>query len=131
MNDQDDQERSEFPLKDETYQIIGCAIEVLNTLGPGFPAKAYENALVIEFENQALPYRQTPSIPLNYKETQIGEFQVPLILFDQVIVEPMVADRVSTPERGQMLNYLKASGLPVGLILNFKRPRLFWERVLL
>src|SRR6266550_3875497 len=118
-------------LKDEVFQIVGCAIEVLNTLGHGLVEKAYENALVVEFGLQTIPYRQQPAFDILYKGHMVGLFVPDLIVFDSVVVDTKVIERVTDHERGLMLNYLRTTKLRVGLILNFKHAKLEWERVVL
>ncbi len=117
--------------KDETRQIISCAHEVLNTLGHGLLEKPYENALVREFGLRELPYRQQPRYPVEYKNCRVGEFVPDLVVFQRVIVDTKVVDRIGDPEAGQMLNYLRITGLRLGLILNFRRPRLDCRRIAL
>ena len=118
-------------LKQEVFQIVGSAIEVLNTLGNGLIEKPYENALVVEFGLRKIPFRQQPSFDVLYKEHKIGLFVPDLIAFDYVVVDTKVIDRITDHERGLMLNYLRITNLRVGVILNFKRAKLEWERIVL
>ncbi|MFZ3375884.1 MAG: GxxExxY protein [Chthoniobacterales bacterium] len=118
-------------LKQEVFQIVGSAIEVLNTLGNGLIEKPYENALVVEFGLRKIPFRQQPSFDVLYKGHKIGLFVPDLIAFDYVIVDTKVTDRITDHERGLMLNYLRIANLRVGVILNFKRAKLEWERIVL
>ena len=118
-------------LKQEVFQIVGSAIEVLNTLGNGLIEKPYENALVVEFGLRKIPFRQQPSFDVLYKDHKIGLFVPDLIAFDYVVVDTKVIDRITDHERGLMLNYLRIANLRVGVILNFKRAKLEWERTVL
>ena len=120
-----------FLLKDEVYQIVGCALEVLNGIGHGLLEKPYENALVVEFEFRGIPFIQQPRYPLVYKGVNVGEFVPDLITWKTVVVDTKVIDAMSDHERGQMLNYLRITGHKVGVILNFKRAKLEWERIIL
>src|SRR5437667_12613783 len=90
--------------KEEVFQIVGCAIEVLNALGSGVVEKPYENALVVEFSLRKIPFRQQPSFDVLYKGRQVGLFVPDLIAFDAVIVDTKVIDRITDHERGLMLN---------------------------
>ena len=117
--------------KEEVFEIVGCAIEVLNTLGHELVEKPYENALAIEFGLRNVPFRQQPSFNILYKEHQVGLFIPDLIAFDIVVVDTKVIDRITDHERGLMLNYLRITALRVGVILNFKRAKLEWERIVL
>ena len=118
-------------LKDEVFQIVGCAIEVLNTLGHGLVEKPYENAWVIEFLLRKMPFKQQPSYDVLYKGHKIGLFVPDLIGFDALVVDTKVIDKITDHERGLMLNYLRITGLRVGVILNFKHRKLEWERIAL
>ena len=116
-------------LKTEVFQIVGCAIEVLNTLGHGLLEKPYENALVVEFRLREIPFRQQPSFDVLYKGQKIGLFVPDLIAFDSVVVDIKVIERITDHEPGLMLNYLRITDLRVGVILNFKHRKLEWERI--
>jgi GxxExxY protein len=118
-------------LKTEVFQIVGCAIEILNTLGHGLLEKPYENALVVEFDLSKIPFRQQPSFDVLYKGQKVGVFVPDLIAFDSVVVDTKVIERITDHERGLMLNYLRITGLRVGVILNFKHRKLEWERIAL
>lgn len=126
MNSQND-----LMLKKEVHHIVGCAMEVLNLLGHGLLEKPYENALVVEFGLQNIPYQQQRSFDVMYKNVKVGEYIPDLICFDKIVVDTKTIDRITDNELGQMLNYLRITGLELGLILNFKRARLDWKRVVL
>ena len=117
--------------KDEVFQMVGCAIEVLNTLGHGIAEKPYENALVVEFRIREIPFRQQPVFDVLYKGNKVGLFVPDLIAFDAVVVDTKVIDRITDHERGLMLNYLRITKLRVGVVLNFKHRKLEWERIVL
>lgn len=117
--------------KEEVYQIVACAIEVLNTLGHGILEKPYENALTVEFRLRKIPFRQQPTFNILYKGENVGLFIPDLIAFDAVVVDTKVIDRITDHERGLMLNYLRITKLRVGVILNFKHRKLEWERIVL
>jgi GxxExxY protein len=124
-------EKDELLLKEQTYRLIGVAMEVLNTLGHGLHEKPYENAMVVEFSLRKIAFQQQQRFPVIYKSVQVSEYVPDLIAFGAVVVDPKVIDRITDHERGQMLNYLRITTLPVGLILNFKRATLEWERLVL
>jgi GxxExxY protein len=116
---------------DSTHSIIGAAMEVLNAIGHGFHEKPYENALVVEFGVRGIPFKQQPGFDIVYKEHKVGAFTPDLIAFDEVVVDAKTIERITNHERGQMMNYLRITGCKVGLILNFSKPRLEWERIVL
>jgi GxxExxY protein len=126
-----DTNSGELLAKEKVFEIVGCAIEVLNTLGHGLVEKPYENALAIEFGLRNVPFRQQPSFNILYKEHQVGLFIPDLIAFNTVVVDTKVIDRITDHERGLMLNYLRITALRVGVILNFKRAKLEWDRIVL
>jgi len=125
------QNSHQLVLKDEVFQIVGCAIDVLNTLGHGLLEKPYENALVVEFGLRNIRFQQQPRFEVIYKSVKVGEYIPDLIVFDQIVVDTKTIEKITDVERGQILNYLKITGMKVGVILNFKRAKLKWERIVL
>ncbi len=115
----------------ETEKIIGCAFAVLNVLGHGFHEKPYEEALVVDFQHYGIPYAQQARYPILYRDIKVGEYIPDLVVFGKVVVDTKTIDRITDHEVGRMLNYLRATGLPVGLILNFKYAKLQFRRVTL
>lgn len=118
-------------LEGEIQKIIGCAMEVLNTLGHGLLEKPYENAMVAEFRLNNIPYSQQERFKIDYKGVMIGEYVPDIIAFGLLVVDVKVIDKIAEHEMGQMLNYLRITRLQVGLLLNFKRAKLEWKRVIL
>jgi len=122
----------ELILKDEVYQIVGAAMEVSNVLGAGFLEAVYQEALGIELKSRALPFVAQPTIEIAYKGRILSKKYIPdFICYDQVIVEIKAIKGLTTIEQAQLLNYLKATGKPVGLLLNFGAPKLEWKRMIL
>ena len=128
MNPSDE---TDYALEDQTYAIIGAAIEVLNQLGHGIHEKPYENALVVEFGLRNIPCQQQIHFDVIYKTVKVGEYVPDLIAASRIIVDTKVIDRISNHERGQLINYLRIADLPVGLIFNFRYAKLQWERLVL
>jgi GxxExxY protein len=124
-------EESQLLHKELVYSIVGCSIEVLGELGHGLHEKPYENALVVEFGLKGIPCEQQRRFDVVYKNVRVGEFVPDLIVSRAVVVDTKVIDRITDLERGQMLNYLRITKLRVGLIINFHRPKLEWERLIL
>lgn len=118
-------------LKEEVYQVVGGAIEVLNGIGHGLHEKVYENALVVEFGLRAISVNQQSRFEILYKDVRVGEFVPDLLTHEAVVVDAKVIDRITDHERGQMLNYLRIAKLRVGVLLNFKHAKLEWERIVL
>jgi len=118
-------------LEDQTFAVIGAAIEVLNELGHGIHEKPYENALVVELGLREIACEQQTRFNVVYKTVKVGDYVPDLIVAGKIIVDTKVIDRVTNHERGQLLNYLRITRLPVGLIFNFRYPKLQWERIVL
>jgi GxxExxY protein len=112
-------------------RIIGCALTVLHALGTEFLEKVYENALLHELRKAGLVVSQQHSMVVRYDGVVVGEYSVDLLVEDIIIVELKVARAIDEIHLAQGLNYLKASGLHLCLILNFGRPRLEIKRVVM
>jgi GxxExxY protein len=121
----------ELIFKDEVYAIISCALEIINGIGHGLNEKPYENSLAVEFGIRNIPYEQQRIFPVMWRNKWVGEFIPDLIAFGKIVIDTKTIERITDHERGQMLNYLRITGLPVGLIINFKKPKLEWERIVL
>lgn len=126
-----DAHRYDGPHAQLTFAIIGSAMEVHNTLGAGLNEKPYENALVVEFGLRGIAVDQQRKFRITYKDVPVGDYIPDLIAGDAVVIDAKVIERITDVECGQMLNYLRITGLKVGLIINFKRPKLEWERIIL
>ena len=122
-------EDTKLILKDEVYQLVGCALEVLNGVGHGLHEKIYENALVVEFKLRGIAFDQQRQFDVLYKQVKVGEFVPDLITHAAIVVDAKVIDHITDHERGQMINYLRITRLRVGVILNFKHAQLEWERI--
>jgi len=122
---------SGFLLKDECYSVIGCAMEVHNELGCGFLEAVYQEALAIEFEKQGIPFVREKSLVVTYKGVQLAKnYQVDFVCFGELIVELKAVDGLTSVHTSQVLNYLKASGLRVGLLINFGTGKLQYKRII-
>jgi len=106
--------------------VVGCAMEVFNNLGHGLLEKPYENALVVELRLKNIPVQQQLQYKIMYKGVQVGKYIPDLITHEKIVIDTKVISRITDHELGQMMNYLKITGLRVGLILNFKYAKLEW-----
>jgi GxxExxY protein len=102
-----------------TQGIIKAYYNVYNTLGHGFLEKVYENAMIIELKKMGLGVEKQKQIEVYYREEKVGEYYADLIVNHDVIVELKVADNLTEAQEYQLVNYLKATGKEVGLLLNF------------
>jgi GxxExxY protein len=116
---------------DEVGRILDAAVEVHRIIGHGLNEKPYENALVREFVLREITYHQQPRYSVDYKGVSVGEFIPDLVVLGIIIVDAKTIDRITDHEIGQMLNYLRITGLRVGLIINFKHRRIETRRVVL
>ncbi len=112
-------------------RITGCALTVLQTLGTGFLEKIYENAPLHELRKAGLDVAQQHSTLVHYDGIVVGQYAVDLLVERTVLVELKVAKAIDDIHRAQCLNYLKATGLHLCLLLNFGRPRLEIKRIVL
>ena len=116
-------------LDEITEKIIGCVHQVSNTLGPGFLEKVYENALAVELGHASLHTSQQRRIEVRYKDVLVGDFVADLLVEDSVIVEVKAVRALDDVHTAQCVNYLKATGLQVCLLVNFGQPKATVKRV--
>lgn len=121
---------AELVLGEEVYQVVGAAIEVYWQLGRGFLEPVYQEALEVELSRRRIPFQSQERLFIRYKGPTLKKEYVPdLIVFGQIIAELKVVDRLTGTDEAQLLNYLKVTGMRVGLLLNFgSRVRLEWRR---
>jgi len=114
-----------------TEIIIGSTFAVSNALGHVFLELVYKNSLLEELSAQGLSVQKEKPFPVNYRGRQVGLYTADIVVEEKIIVELKAIDGLIAAHRAQLLNYLKASGLPVGLLLNFGTPKLQMRRVIL
>ena len=118
-------------LNDITYAINGAVFEVNDILGPGFLEKVYENALLVELKNRGLKVKNQVPINVSYKGEVVGDYTADLLVEDEVIVELKTVENLDRTHKAQLLNYLKATGLHVGLLVNFRHKKADIKRMVL
>jgi GxxExxY protein len=102
-----------------TEKIIGCAIEVHKTIGPGLLESIYEKALCYELAQKSLSYKTQVTIPIIYKGSSLGEHRLDLVVEDAIIVELKAVDKVMPVYEAQLLSYLRLTNMKLGLLINF------------
>lgn len=110
-------------------KIIGCAYTVSNTLGAGFLEKVYQNALRIELLEKGLKVEKEKAITIYYKNKIVGEYYADLLINDCIIIETKAITALNEIHQAQLLNYLKATDLYLGLLINFGTPRVQIKRM--
>jgi GxxExxY protein len=118
-------------INDITYAINGAIFEVNRVLGPGFLEKVYENALLVELKNRGIRAESQVPIKVSYKEQVVGEYIADLFVEDKVIVELKTVESLDKIHEAQLLHYLKATGIQVGILVNFKHAKAEIKRMVL
>lgn len=123
--------RSDLLLRDEVYAIVGAAMEVHSELGAGFLEAAYQEAMQIELRLRSIPFQPQCPLKIRYKGIVLEkEYCVDFLCFETVVVEIKAMKELTGREEAQLLNYLKATGLRVGILINFGDPGRFdWKRL--
>ncbi len=122
---------AEILFKDESYKIVGACFEVYNELGCGFLEAVYQESLSIEFTLNSIPHIAQQKLQLRYKGNALKSVYIPdFLCFDSIIVEIKSVKELANEHRAQVHNYLKATALRLGLLINFgQHPKLEYERI--
>jgi GxxExxY protein len=110
-------------LKELTYQINGAVYEVNKVLGAGFLEKVYENALLVELRKGGLKAEAQAPINVKYKDEVVGDYFADIVVEGQVVLEIKAVESLSRVHEAQLLNYLRATGITIGLLINFKHSK--------
>jgi GxxExxY protein len=115
---------------DLTKRVLGAVFEVSNTLGSGFLEKVYERALQKELALRGIQATAQKSFPVIYKGHTVGEYYADLLVEEVLVVELKCAERLANEHTAQCLNYLRASGRTLCLLVNFQKPKVEWKRII-
>jgi GxxExxY protein len=116
--------------KEEAYKIIGAAMAVHRELGHGFLEAVYQEAFEIELGLQGIPFESEVALPIDYKEIRLKkQYYADFICYNKIIVETKALNGLDTAHESQLLNYLKATGFKLGLLINFGSPSLQYKRM--
>jgi len=110
-------------------KVIASAIEVSRCLGTGFLESVYENALCTELDKQGVDFRQQKSLKVVYKGEVVGNFVTDIVVENKLLIELKVVSEIGRAHKAQVINYLKATGISVALLLNFGTPKLGIQRI--
>lgn len=118
--------------KEEAYQIIGVCFDVHSTLGHGFLEAVYSEALAIELNKKNIPFELNKELNIQYKDRILQKrYYADLVVFDKIIIELKAIETLAPEHTAQVLNYLKATKMRLGLLINFGAPKLQYERIIL
>jgi GxxExxY protein len=123
----------ELLFKEQVFRIVGAAMEVYNELGPGFLESVYQEAMELELTDREIPFLRQVPLRIKFKDRVLKKrFAADLICFGAVLVDLKATEKLTKADKSQVLNYLHATGLRVGLLINFGHPdSLDWDRVVL
>ena len=118
--------------KEESFKIIGACIEVHKTLGCGFLEPVYQEALEIEFKNQSIPFEREKELKIYFKGIELRKrYNADFVFYEKIIVEVKALSQLVSDHEAQLLNYLKATGCKLGLLVNFGEKSLRYKRLVL
>jgi GxxExxY protein len=121
----------EHGLNSLSEKVLGAMFEVSNTLGAGFLEKVYERALVMELNIRGLRAAAQTSLEINYKGRIVGEYFADILVEDVLVIELKCVEHLANEHMAQCLNYLRASGRKLCLLINFQKPKVEWKRIIL
>ena len=113
-----------------TREIIGAGMEVHRVLGPGYLESIYQSAMIRELGSRGIPVQTQMAVEIFYKGQRIGLHRLDLIVAHEVVVELKCVSKLAEIHRAQTISYLKATGIPVGMVLNFAGTSLTWQRII-
>ncbi len=114
-----------------TEKVLSAVFEVSNTLGAGFLEKVYERALLSELRTRGIRATGQTSLTVSYKGQAVGEYFADIVVEDVLVIELKCVERFASEHMAQCLNYLRASGMSVCLLINFQKPKVEWKRIIL
>jgi len=120
---------TEILYKELSYKVVGCAMEVHKELGPGFLESVYEAAMVVELEKQGIQFALQTQFPVIYNGVLVKHFIADMVIANEIVVELKAISKIGNIEKAQVINYLKATGLKLGLLINFGQTSLQFERI--
>jgi GxxExxY protein len=112
-----------------TERVLGAVFEVSNTLGAGFLEKVYQRALLYELSLRGIRTLAEGSFSVTYKGRSVGEYFADILVEDVLVIELKCAERLSNEHTAQCINYLRASGRTLCLLVNFQKPKVEWKRI--
>lgn len=120
---------AELLYKELAFAIVGAAIEVHKTLGPGFLEAVYRKALLCELALRSIPFEEEKVLPVYYKGQLVGEYKADIVVDGKIILELKAVSAINAGHEAQALHYLAATGMELAIILNFGTPSLQQKRI--
>jgi GxxExxY protein len=117
--------------KDLSYKIVGLAMQIHSELGFGFLEKVYENSMMVLFRRENIMAKQQAPISVSFEGEIVGDYYADILIEDKIILELKAIEKITDAHKAQVLNYLKATGLKLAIIINFGKQRLEYERIVL
>ncbi len=127
MHDKKNEE--DLPHYELTRIILGCCFEVMKELGPGFLERVYKNSLFIAMREKALQVETEKPFEVKFRDRVVGRYSADLVVEKKVIVELKCCESLAREHQAQLFNYMKAAGYPIGLLVNFRRRKLEYQRL--
>ena len=112
-----------------SYQVMQAVFEVHNHLGPGFTEDIYENALALELEIKGIPFERQTQIQVHYKDRFVGNYRLDMVIDSKIILELKAVTQLNDVFKAQLLSYLSATGMQLGILINFGTKRVQFERI--
>ena len=113
-----------YPYREETERILGCVFTVSNSMGHGFLESVYQKCLEIELQDAQIPFESQKELSVYYKGKNLGlKFKADIVVDNTIILELKAKDRIKLEDEAQIIHYLKATGYPLGLLINFGHKR--------
>ena len=121
---------AEVLFKEESFAVVGAAQHVHSVLGPGFLEEVYQEALEIEFQRRGIPYEREKRLSINYDGIPLSKYYIAdFVCYGGMIVELKALSELTGEHKSQTINYLKATGFQLGLLINFGEKNLHFERL--
>lgn len=115
--------------KELVYEVVGCAMKVHRELGYGFLEKVYENSMMVLLNKKSIKAKQQFPVPVHFENVVVGEYFADFMIEDKILVELKTVEKITNVHFAQVLNYLKATGIKLGLLINFGPRKLEYERI--
>ncbi|MHC4998765.1 MAG: GxxExxY protein [Planctomycetota bacterium] len=115
--------------KELVYEVVGCAMKVHRELGYGFLEKVYENSMMVLLNKKSIKAKQQFPVPVHFENVIVGEYFADFMIEDKILVELKTVEKITNVHFAQVLNYLKATGIKLGLLINFGPRKLEYERI--